>query len=1159
MENDFSIDNVTVPLEEDPTIEMPPSPLDSTRLTTFRLRRCRLYLQISLAVCTIIGTVILGFAVHTYLFRDVDSQLCEMTYTYTNFFPLGGFDTSHSRLAKKYGLWLYREGAGYSNLEINGIPVLFVPGNAGSYRQGRSLASKAAQGYWHTYRNSDLKDRILHFDFFSVDFNEELSAFHSTLLLEQAEYVNDAIMYILSLYADPKSPDKRQSSSLPAPTSVILIGHSMGGLVTRAIFALPNYVEGSVNSLITWSSPHTFSPVPLYWGVTSLYEYVNEMWKGVWDNRLPKGEKSTEKLDRCEFLTERNAGKNMSELDSRLMSLSVISIAGGTLDSTVPSSLCDISSLVPPTHGFTVFASSISNSWTSADHNSILWCQQFLSKIAQAMFESVDINRPEQTLRMAERLRVWKRVLIGGDTYGYTMRKENCSQPLEDGGNKPIVSETFNLTQFQYTLVENQTIGVANSSTNTSLLVMLLPTERMADFKLEVMTSLYNLYDFNMYQCYDAEPPSATVLSCVKFDSDIFTAIPSSLPPNDKIDYQREFHFAQFALPLKFNSSDIIASHVLIQPRFTLHSSQFIWSKLSRITDAVFVRSDSMASMVHNGLEFELPLKAIKPQIFIEGMKDSLSVWSVGARFTRRCKYPNGTVTEQDLSVSDDVPYYPILLQSLPYLNEHKFTVHPSSKSNILMSIHGLGYPNPNAINTDRIVLPSEYRSPYDLFQSNQEDSFSPKTVSLHMFSPFDQSSYSQTEATCEIVGRFSLRIDWRRTPGQILTRYPMSLVAFPVAVIWAVWGKQIRVYNDTGVFPTFIASLASILPYLPIHFLLLFLICVIQSTIPSSRNHLPPFLHPPSEFYLSFLLPTFWLIGISLSLIYYIISYFIFSASKLIVRSFRSLPLIRNISPSLYQKRNFKKRFIVMVILWVSTLLFLPYSFGILVVLLLQLSNTVALARRLGYFQSQGNPYPNLSLTVRDRQISSQNSNLNFNLSFFYILFIQLPFWAPSLLVWIRNLDISYYPFPESKIGLYIPSIPTSSPFEVSPGQGEIKFIKFSTDLTIYPLLPLSSAVLLFGQNCIPRIDTNINKFGSYFSVLICWVNCLICLGWGVKYTWVVFWTVQFWCGWYAVVKIWCTVTKTSFGVSSESVDQYEMVADDEVDNEGEGKAKVY
>lgn len=56
-----------------------------------------------------------------------------------------------------------------------------------------------------------------HFDYFTVDLNEELSGINGALLSEQMLFVNQSIVRILELYKNSSRP----------PKSVVLIGHSM--------------------------------------------------------------------------------------------------------------------------------------------------------------------------------------------------------------------------------------------------------------------------------------------------------------------------------------------------------------------------------------------------------------------------------------------------------------------------------------------------------------------------------------------------------------------------------------------------------------------------------------------------------------------------------------------------------------------------------------------------------------------------------------------------------------------------------------------------------------------------------------------------------------------------------------------------------------------
>lgn len=74
---------------------------------------------------------------------------CAMSYMYQSYAKLKSFDSNHTRLANRYSLFLYRDakydGTPDENFKPDGVPVFFIPGNAGSYRQVRSIASLAAE------------------------------------------------------------------------------------------------------------------------------------------------------------------------------------------------------------------------------------------------------------------------------------------------------------------------------------------------------------------------------------------------------------------------------------------------------------------------------------------------------------------------------------------------------------------------------------------------------------------------------------------------------------------------------------------------------------------------------------------------------------------------------------------------------------------------------------------------------------------------------------------------------------------------------------------------------------------------------------------------------------------------------------------------------
>jgi glycosylphosphatidylinositol deacylase len=198
-------------------------------------------------------------------------------------------------------------------------------------------------------------------DFFTVDFNEDITAFHGQTLLDQAEYLNEAIAYILSMYHDPRRSER--DPDLPDPTSVIILGHSMGGIVARTMLVMPNYQSNSINTIITMSAPHARPPVSFDAEIVRTYKQINDYWRQAYSQKWAN--------------------------NNPLWHVTLISIAGGGLDTVVPSDYASLESLVPDTHGFTVFTSSVPNVWTSMDHQAILWCDQFRKVVVRSLYDVI--------------------------------------------------------------------------------------------------------------------------------------------------------------------------------------------------------------------------------------------------------------------------------------------------------------------------------------------------------------------------------------------------------------------------------------------------------------------------------------------------------------------------------------------------------------------------------------------------------------------------------------------------------------------------------------------------------------------------------------------------------------------------------------------------
>uniref|UniRef100_U3JNW4 GPI inositol-deacylase n=1 Tax=Ficedula albicollis TaxID=59894 RepID=U3JNW4_FICAL len=289
-----------------------------------------------------------------------EENRCSMTYMYE--YP----EYLKIKLPKKtarrypaYELYLYGEGS-YAeenkNLLLTGIPVLFLPGNAGSYKQVRSLGSIAL-------RKAEDVDFKYHFNFFSVNFNEELVALYGGSLQRQTKFVHECIKVILKLYRDQEF----------APSSVAIVGHSMGGLVARALLTLKNFKPELINLLITQATPHIAPVMPLDRYLTDFYTAVNSHW----------------------ILKAQD-----------LRNLTTLSVAGGFRDYQVRSGLAFLPRLSQHDSALSVVSSAVPKAWASTDHLSIVWCKELILATIRAFFDLIDENTRQITEDPKKRMSV---------------------------------------------------------------------------------------------------------------------------------------------------------------------------------------------------------------------------------------------------------------------------------------------------------------------------------------------------------------------------------------------------------------------------------------------------------------------------------------------------------------------------------------------------------------------------------------------------------------------------------------------------------------------------------------------------------------------------------------------------------------------------------
>uniref|UniRef100_A0A3P8WAI7 GPI inositol-deacylase n=1 Tax=Cynoglossus semilaevis TaxID=244447 RepID=A0A3P8WAI7_CYNSE len=290
------------------------------------------------------------------LLSGFEENKCSMTYMFE--YPeyrRVALPRHVTRLYPAYNLYLYGEGV-YAQetrgLKLTGAPVLFLPGNAGSYKQ-RSLGSVAL-------RKAETMEGSVHFNVFTVDFNEELVALYGGSLQRQTRFLHESIKAILRLYKHLKNP----------PHHVVLVGHSMGGVVARALFTLPRFNTSLVKLIITQASPH-LAPVLALDPHLLFYSAVRQKW--------------------------------VKEAD-KLRNITVLSIAGGYRDYQVRSGLTSLPCSSGDNNKLSL-ATAVPRTWVSTDHLSIV-CKELVLATVRAFFDLVDPETKQFTANPMKKMAV---------------------------------------------------------------------------------------------------------------------------------------------------------------------------------------------------------------------------------------------------------------------------------------------------------------------------------------------------------------------------------------------------------------------------------------------------------------------------------------------------------------------------------------------------------------------------------------------------------------------------------------------------------------------------------------------------------------------------------------------------------------------------------
>lgn len=672
---------------------------------------------------------------------------CQMVYMYESYATLSGFNSRFSRMGSKYSLLYYREGNGVDTDTIpSGIPVLFIPGNAGSYRQARSLASYCS--------NADKS--LPRLDFFTADFKEDFTAFHGRTLLDQAEYLNDAIEYILSLYEG--------TDSVPAPSSVIVIGHSMGGIVARTLLTLPNYVQDSINTIITLSTPHVLPPLSFDRDLVLIYEKVNQYWR----------------YSSSDPLTSR----------SPLGNVALISLTGGQSDNMVPSDLTSVSSIVYPDHGFTTFTYTIPDVWLEIDHLAIVWCGQLRDTIGRALLALVDPYSGTKTKPLGERMAVLKSHFLSEmDAWPLEFHQEETKVLRgykNNGGRKKHFDERYpistnlSLPAASFNRKQNQPIHItglgSTESGDTSLFRMPISLSQKENYGIITNASFD---DFSVYLCevpgphgslentqalYDYSASSELVdIQCYDVKNYLTIKLPASYPdsetPSD--DYGNKAPMNFYVFDPKLDTKHDFQS-LVVYVNAEQQTSSFLRVET---VDMGFQKIDSGSRK----LLFDKSVITLSDALYHDV--------SISIADTALITYKVVLHTDDSWCRFDETNYHsPLIRQYIPDPLEGRFHVNVDKKP---IRVHSHG--------------PRSPYTPYKLagFGDN---------LHLQVFVPPVMCPQGVQNTNIQL----EISIDIWASLGNIVMRYRTLLAAFPLAVTLLCFLNQLNHYSSEGEFPSF-------------------------------------------------------------------------------------------------------------------------------------------------------------------------------------------------------------------------------------------------------------------------------------------------------------------------------------------------------------------
>lgn len=290
------------------------------------------------------------------------------------------------------------------------LPVLFVHGHRGAPSQAFAMATLA--NVRTASESHDASPRA--FTFYTADFHEGSSAFHSGVLLAQAWFINDAARAILARH--------------PRARHVAVFAHSMGGISARLAYHLANHPRGALDTLVTLNTPHQGHPYGVDAAVQRLFDGLHRRWSrplveagwrpvhpGVvrdaeaarWPRVGGAGDLGVVAVTAREWWHLRpgeppipapGAATIAAHAADPLRSVVLVSVTGGAMDNLVRPDLASLAGVVAPDRGFSASTQTMAGAWLQNVHEGIVNCGQAAAVLVDSLFElhAQILVRPEQ-------------------------------------------------------------------------------------------------------------------------------------------------------------------------------------------------------------------------------------------------------------------------------------------------------------------------------------------------------------------------------------------------------------------------------------------------------------------------------------------------------------------------------------------------------------------------------------------------------------------------------------------------------------------------------------------------------------------------------------------------------------------------------------------